>query len=378
MRARSRWHGTWLSSQVSSASHARTLSSLSLSHLLQPCPLLPLSVRAPMPTSSSLSPFSGPADGSQLVVAVGRRLVIYNPADGSILRQKAAHQKDIFCVSCSRDGAYIASGGADKTVSLWNWELNQKYTFTHAESVQAVAFNPVTANILATASVLDFAIWTMPSATLKKFKLPSRACCCAWTSDGQLLALGLHCGTVTVRDLNCVEKYSFKRTAPVWDLHWAPARGVVLAVGEAPRQHPVDLLSVACWDGTLSFYAADGRQVGKDRPSPGGCDPTSIRSFGGGDYILVAGSDKKAFLMTRDGIKLNSVADGKAWIWRAAPRPRSNSVAIACNDGTVALFNITFSTVHGLYGDRYASRELGTDVVVQHLVSEARVRIKCR
>ena len=35
--------------------------------------------------------------------------------------------------------AVIASGGADKTVSVWTWDLSQKFTFTHAESVQAVA-----------------------------------------------------------------------------------------------------------------------------------------------------------------------------------------------------------------------------------------------
>ncbi len=34
--------------------------------------------------------------------------------------------------------------------------------------------------------------------------------------------------------------------------------------------------------------------------------------------------------------------------------------------------------VHGLYHERYAYRELMTDVIVQHLVTEQKVRIKCR
>ena len=37
-----------------------------------------------------------------------------------------------------------------------------------------------------------------------------------------------------------------------------------------------------------------------------------------------------------------------------------------------------FSTVHGLYQDRYAYRDNMTDVIVQHLITEQKVRIKCR
>jgi intraflagellar transport protein 122 len=34
--------------------------------------------------------------------------------------------------------------------------------------------------------------------------------------------------------------------------------------------------------------------------------------------------------------------------------------------------------VHGLYQERYAYRELMTDVIIQHLVTETRVKIRCR
>jgi intraflagellar transport protein 122 len=42
------------------------------------------------------------------------------------------------------------------------------------------------------------------------------------------------------------------------------------------------------------------------------------------------------------------------------------------------MHSIVFATVHGLYQDRYAFRDNMTDVVVQHLVTEARARIKCK
>jgi intraflagellar transport protein 122 len=78
--------------------------------------------------------------------------------------------------------------------------------------------------------------------------------------------------------------------------------------------------------------------------------------FSNGDYLVIAGSDRKATLMTRDGVKLNTVAESKDWIWRAVPRPKTNFVAVACNDGTISMHSIVFSTVHGLYQDRYAFR----------------------
>jgi intraflagellar transport protein 122 len=44
--------------------------------------------------------------------------------------------------------------------------------------------------------------------------------------------------------------------------------------------------------------------------------------------------------------------------------------AMGCEDGTVAVHQIVFSTVHGLYQDRYAFRENMTEVLVQHLNSD--------
>jgi hypothetical protein len=36
-----------------------------------------------------------------------------------------------------------------------------------------------------------------------------------------------------------------------------------------------DVLSVACWDGTLSFYQLTGEQIGKDKVL--GSDPCSVK-----------------------------------------------------------------------------------------------------
>lgn len=49
-----------------------------------------------------------------------------------------------------------------------------------------------------------------------------------------------------------------------------------------------------------------------------------------------------------------------------------------CNDGTIALVQLGLATVHSLYRERYAFRENMTHVVIQHMVTGEKVRIKCR
>lgn len=51
---------------------------------------------------------------------------------------------------------------------------------------------------------------------------------------------------------------------------------------------------------------------------------------------------------------------------------------MGCEDGTIAYYQLVFNTVHGLYRERYAYRENMTDIIIQHLITEQKVRIKCR
>lgn len=137
-----------------------------------------------------------------------------------------------------------------------------------------------------------------------------------------------------------------------------------------------DILALGCWDQTLSFYQLSGLQHGKDRRLD--FDPCTLSFFSNGEYLVVGGSDKQATLMTKDGVKLITIAEREDWVWCAKPRPKQNYVAVGCNSGTIAVYQLIFSTVHGLYQERYAYRDTMTDVIVQHLITEQRVRIKCK
>jgi intraflagellar transport protein 122 len=77
-------------------------------------------------------------------------------------------------------------------------------------------------------------------------------------------------------------------------------------------------------------------------------------------------------------VKLGNIGEQSSWVWCAAARPDSHYVAVGCQDGTIAYYQLVFSTVHGLYKERYAYRENMTDVIVQHLITSQKVRIRCR
>ena len=51
---------------------------------------------------------------------------------------------------------------------------------------------------------------------------------------------------------------------------------------------------------------------------------------------------------------------------------------VGSDRGGVEMWQMQFNAVHSLHLDRYAFRENLTEVVVQHLISDRKVRIKCR
>ena len=77
-------------------------------------------------------------------------------------------------------------------------------------------------------------------------------------------------------------------------------------------------------------------------------------------------------------VLLKQICEQHDWIWAIGIIPNENLfMAIGTNDGNVATYQTEFSTVHGLYQDRYAHRDsIVTDVIIQHLLTiEQRVRI---
>uniref|UniRef100_A0A8C4EM69 Intraflagellar transport protein 122 homolog n=1 Tax=Dicentrarchus labrax TaxID=13489 RepID=A0A8C4EM69_DICLA len=255
-------------------------------------------------------------DGSQLIIAAGLRVLVYDTADGNIIQPLKGHKDIVYCVAYAKDG-----------------------------------------------------LWSPEQKSVNKHKVSSKITCCGWTNDGQYLALGMMNGVVSIRNKNGEEKVKIERpggsSSPIWSIAWNPSKD----------EHN-DILAVADWGQKLSFYQLSGKQIGKDRILT--YDPCCVSYFSKGEYIVMGGSDKQASLYTKDGVRLGTIGEQNAWVWTCRVKPDSNFVVLGCQDGTIACYQLIFSTVHGLYKDRYAYRDSMTDVIVQHLITEQKVRIKCR
>uniref|UniRef100_A0A674MN24 Intraflagellar transport protein 122 homolog n=1 Tax=Takifugu rubripes TaxID=31033 RepID=A0A674MN24_TAKRU len=340
-------------------------------------------------------------DGSQVVIAAGKRVLVYDTADGSVIQPLSGHSAIVYCVDYAKDGKQFASGSADKSVIIWTSKLQGILRYTHNDSIQSLAYNPVTQQ-LASCTCSDFGLWSPDQKSVSKHKVSSRITCCGWTNDGQYLALGMINGVVSIRNKNGEEKVKIERpgASPIWSIAWNPSNiplfvirldhmitakyptacwlTVVCVRIHIDRDEHNDILAVTDWGQKLSFYQLSGKQIGKDKFLT--FDPCCISYFPKGEYIVLAGSDKQASLYTKDGVRLGTIGEQNSWVWTCHVKPDSNFVVvlIGCSDGTIACYQIVFSTVHSLYKDRYAYRDNMTDVIVQHLITEQKVRIKCR
>ncbi|XP_075289323.1 intraflagellar transport protein 122 homolog isoform X2 [Opisthocomus hoazin] len=307
-------------------------------------------------------------DGTQLIIAAGNRLLVYDTSDGTLIQPLKGHKDTVYCVAYAKDGKRFASGSADKSVIIWTSKLEGILKYTHNDSIQCVSYNPLT-HQLASCSSSDFGLWSPEQKSVSKHKASSKITCCSWTNDGQYLALGMFNGVVSIRNKNGEEKVKIERTggasSPIWSICWNPS-----------RDERNDILAVADWGQKLSFYQLSGKQIGKDRML--NFDPCCVSYFTKGEYILLGGSDKQVSLFTKDGVRLGTIGEQSSWVWTCKVKPDSNYVAVGCQDGTISFYQLIFSTVHGLYKDRYAYRDSMTDVIVQHLITEQKVRIKGR
>ncbi|KXZ55139.1 hypothetical protein GPECTOR_3g29 [Gonium pectorale] len=301
-------------------------------------------------------------DGSQVVAGIGNRVLVYDAADGDLLHALKGHKDSIYCVAYAQNGKRFASGGADKTVIIWTSKAEGILKYTHNDAIQCLSYNPVTQQ-LASATSSDVGLWSPEQKSVAKHKVAARICSISWTADGAYLALGCFDGIISIRDKGGSEKHRIETgPSPVWSISWNPVETNVLCAG--------------CFDGFLKFYMMSGQQKSKDRELA--FDPLCVSYFSSGEYITVSGTDRTVHLYTRDGTYLTKIADRDSWVWAVRPRPKHNFVAVGTEGGGIAMFQLIFSTVHGLYQDRYAYRDQMTDVIIQHLITEQKVRIKCK
>ncbi|KAJ3336316.1 hypothetical protein HDU93_003092 [Gonapodya sp. JEL0774] len=304
-------------------------------------------------------------DGSLLVVACGHNLLLYNVEDGELVQTLRSHKDVIYCVDWSATGGRFASGGADKTVIIWNRSGEAILKYQHTDAIQTIAHNPNTGQIVS-ATASDFALWSEQQKSVAKYKIDARVLCSSWSVDGERLAFGLDNGQVSVRNSTGEEIFRIDRgNSAVWTVCWVP-----------PSSQTDEVLAVGDWNQKLAFFTSDGKQIGRDRGL--GCEPNILTVANTGEYILVGGSDRKLSLWTTEGVRVDEICSFDGAVRACRISSNRNELAVGCDDGTVAIYRLTFEDVIDVFKDRFAYRDSFTDVIIQNLVTDQRARIKCR
>ena len=78
----------------------------------------------------------------------------------------------------------------------------------------------------------------------------------------------------------------------------------------------------------------------------------------------MAGSDKQITLWNKEGVKLGKIGECQDWVWSVSVNQATKAVFAGANNGDIVSYRVNFNRVHGLYQERYAYRELMTDVII--------------
>uniref|UniRef100_A0A146KPJ0 Intraflagellar transport protein 122 homolog n=3 Tax=Lygus hesperus TaxID=30085 RepID=A0A146KPJ0_LYGHE len=308
-------------------------------------------------------------DGTQLIAAAGQMVLVYDTTHGSLIQPLKGHKDSVYSVDYSCDGKRFASGSADKNVIIWSNKLEGVLKYSHSDAVQCISFNPNSTH-LASCGASELIVWSPEVKAVLKSKSNSKILTCSWSPDGHLLALGLASGSVSIRNRNGEEKSRIDlpqgADTPVWALAFCPT-----------KEENFDTICVTDWGKTMSFYTVAGKPFGKERNL--GFEPLCVRYMSGGEFILVSGCNNTCYIYSRDGIRLAQIGEAhQAWVWACASKSNPNLVALGCQDGKLAVYQVLFSPVHGIYKEKYAYREHLTDVIIHNLLTDQKLKIKCR
>ena len=81
-------------------------------------------------------------DGSRMLVGVGSRVLVYDAEDGELLHSLKGHKGAVYAVDYSHDGKRFASGANDNCIIIWTSKCEGTLKYSHADTIQYLAYNP--------------------------------------------------------------------------------------------------------------------------------------------------------------------------------------------------------------------------------------------
>jgi hypothetical protein len=92
----------------------------------------------------------------------------------------------------------------------------------------------------------------------------------------------------------------------------------------------------------------------------------------------MTGTDKKVSLYSRDLGYLTEINSLNDWSWSTKFRPKHQEIAMTTNSGFITVHQLSKKNIFSCHHELYARRENFTDVIIENIAMNQKLRVKCK